>query len=78
MAPSISLFSGIRQASTFTPMMVPKGFCRLIDAHEMIISLCAEVMIVCSIQHHVATSIEVNISHETIFPITDVVLDDVT
>lgn len=58
-------------------MMVPKGTRRLTDVDDMIISLYASGMTVRDIQYHLATSLGVDISHETISTITDAVLEEV-
>ena len=57
--------------------MVPKGSRRLTDVEDMIISLYAGGMTVRDIQHHMATAMRVDISHETISAVTDAVLDEV-
>ncbi|EEW51387.1 transposase, Mutator family, partial [Corynebacterium efficiens YS-314] len=62
---------------SFLPTMVPKGSRRLTDVDDMIISLYAGGMTVRDIQHHMITSMGVDISHETISAITDAVLDEV-
>ncbi|AHI20806.1 IS256 family transposase [Corynebacterium casei] len=62
---------------TFLPTMVPKGSRRLTDVDDMIISLYAGGMTVRDIQHHMATVMRVDISHETISAVTDAVLDEV-
>lgn len=62
---------------TFLPTMVPKGSRRLTDVDDMIISLYAGGMTVRDIQHHMATAMRVDISHETISAVTDAVLDEV-
>ena len=56
---------------SFLPTMVPKGSRRLTDVDDMIISLYAGGMTVRDIQHHMITSMGVDISHETISAITD-------
>lgn len=58
-------------------MMVPKGSRRLTDVDEMIVSLYAGGMTVRDIQYHLATSMGVEVSHETICAVTDAVLDEV-
>lgn len=63
---------------TFIPMMVPKGKRRLTDVDDMIISLYAGGMPVRDIQYHLAKTMGVDISHETISTITDAVRDEVT
>lgn len=62
---------------SFTPMMVPKGSRRLTDVDDMIVSLYAGGMTVRDIQYHLATSVGVEVSHETISAVTDAVLDEV-
>ncbi|GAB3693408.1 hypothetical protein GCM10027595_05680 [Corynebacterium nasicanis] len=56
---------------------MPKGYRRLTDVDDQIISLYAGGMTVRDIQHHMATAIGVDISHKTISTITDAVLDEV-
>ena len=65
------------RAGTFVPMMVPKGSRRLTGIDDLIISLYAGGMTIRDIQHHLATTMGVDISHETISAITDAVLDEV-
>ncbi|WP_460486820.1 IS256 family transposase, partial [Corynebacterium atrinae] len=65
------------RAGTFTPMMVPKGSRRLTDVDDMIVSLYAGGMTIRDIQHHMATAMRVDISHETISAVTDAVLEEV-
>ncbi|AHI22253.1 transposase-like protein [Corynebacterium vitaeruminis DSM 20294] len=65
------------RAGTFVPTMVPKGSRRLTDIDDLIISLYAGGMTIRDIQHHLATTMGVDISHETISAITDAVLDEV-
>ncbi len=62
---------------TFTPRLVPKGQRRLGGLDEMIISLYAGGMTIRDIQHHLATTIGTELSHETISKITDEILDEV-
>ncbi|EGT5575048.1 IS256 family transposase [Corynebacterium striatum] len=57
--------------------MVPKGSRRLTDVDDMIVSLYAGGMTIRDIQHHMATAMRVDISHETISAVTDAVLDEV-
>lgn len=57
--------------------MVPKGARRLTDVDDMIISLYAGGMTVRDIQHHLATALRVDVSHEAISAVTDAVLDEV-
>ncbi|MBG9329800.1 transposase, partial [Corynebacterium belfantii] len=65
------------RAGTFTPRMLPKGTRRLTELDDMIISLYAGGMTIRDIQHHMATAMRVDISHETISAVTDAVLDEV-
>lgn len=62
---------------SFTPTLVPKGSRRLGGLDDMIISLYAGGMTVRDIQHHLATTIGTELSHETISNITDAVLEEV-
>lgn len=57
--------------------MVPKGSRRLTDVDDMIVSLYAGGMTIRDIQHHMATAMRVDISHETISAVTDAVGDEV-
>ena len=61
----------------FTPRLVPKGSRRLGGLDDMIISLYAGGMTIRDIQHHLATTIGTELSHETIANITDAVLEAV-
>jgi putative transposase len=63
---------------SFTPTLVPKGSRRLGGLDDMIISLYAGGMTIRDIQHHLATTIGTELSHETISKITDAVLEEVT
>ena len=65
------------RAGTFTPMLVPKGQRRLDGLDGMIISLYAGGMTVRDIQHHLASTLGTDLSHETISKITDQVADEV-
>ena len=65
------------RAGTFTPRMVPKGARRLTELDDMIVSLYAGGMTVRDIQHHLATTLGVDMSPDTISTITDAVLDEV-
>ncbi len=47
------------------------------DVDDMIVSLYAGGMTIRDIQHHMATAMRVDISHETISAVTDAVLDEV-
>lgn len=62
---------------SFTPMLVPKGQRRLDGLDGMIISLYAGGMTLRDIQHHLASTIGTDLSHETISKITDQVADEV-
>jgi putative transposase len=62
---------------SFTPTLVPKGSRRLGGLDDMIISLYAGGMTIRDIQHHLATTIGTELSHETISKITDAVLEEV-
>lgn len=65
------------RAGSFTPMLVPKGQRRLDGLDGMIISLYAGGMTIRDIQHHLATTIGTELSHETISKITDQVAEEV-
>ena len=54
-----------------------KGSRRLTDVDDMIVSLYADGMTIRDIQHHMATAMRVDISHETISAVTDAVGDEV-
>lgn len=62
---------------TFTPMLVPKGTRRLDGLDGVIISLYAGGMTVRDIQHHLASTIGTELSHETISKITDQIAEEV-
>ena len=62
---------------SFTPRLVPKGSRRLGGLDDMIISLYAGGMTLRDIQHHLASTIGTDLSHETIANITDAVQDAV-
>lgn len=62
---------------TFTPMLVPKGARRLDGLDAMIVSLYAGGMTIRDIQHHLASTIGTDLSHETISKITDAICDEV-
>ncbi|ORB11624.1 IS256 family transposase, partial [Mycolicibacterium moriokaense] len=62
---------------SFTPTLVPKGARRLGGLDDMIISLYAGGMTIRDIQHHLATTIGTELSHETVSKITDAVLEEV-
>lgn len=65
------------ETARFSPTMVPKGSRRLTDVDDMIVSLYAGGMTIRDIQHHMATAMRVDISHETISAVTDAVADEV-
>lgn len=62
---------------SFTPRLVPKGSRRLGGLDEIIISLYAGGMTIRDIQHHLATTIGTELSHETISKITDEITEEV-
>ena len=63
--------------STFSPTLVPKGSRRVGGLDDMIVSLYAGGMTVRDIQHHLASTIGTELSHETISKITDQIADEV-
>lgn len=65
------------RAGTFTPTLLPKGQRRLQGLDGMIISLYAGGMSIRDIQHHLATTIGTELSHETISNITDAISQEV-
>jgi len=65
------------RAGTFAPMLVPKGQRHLDGLDAVIISLYAGGMTVRDIQHHLASSIGTDLSHETISKVTDQVSEEV-
>ena len=65
------------RAGTFTPMLVPKGQRRLDGLDAMIISLYAGGMTVRDTQHHLASTLGTDLSHETISKITDQISQEV-
>ena len=65
------------RAGVFCPAMVPKGARRLTELDDMIISLYAGVMTVRDIQHHLSSTLGVDMSPDTISTITDAVLEEV-
>ena len=65
------------RAGTFTPRLVRKGQRRLDGLDAMIISLYAGGMTVRDIQHHLASTLSVELSSGTISRITDAVADAV-
>jgi transposase-like protein len=62
---------------SFTPRLVPKGSRRLGGLDEMIVSLYAGGMTLRDIQHHLATTIGTDLSHETISKIVDEIAEEV-
>lgn len=62
---------------TFTPMLVPKGQRRLDGLDGMLISLYADGMTLRDIQHHLASTIGTEISHETISKIVDQIGEEI-
>lgn len=62
---------------SFTPRLVPIGARRLGGLDDMIISLYAGGMTIRDIQHHLASTIGTELSHETISNIADAVLEAV-
>jgi len=65
------------RSGSFTPRLVPKGVRRLGGLDDMIISLYAGGMTIRDIQHHLATTIGTELSHETISKITDAILEEI-
>ena len=65
------------RAGTFTPRLVRKGQRRLDGLDAMIISLYAGGMTVRDIQHHLASTLSVELSSGTISRITDAVAETV-
>ncbi|MGH8861415.1 MAG: IS256 family transposase [Jatrophihabitantaceae bacterium] len=66
------------RAGTFEPRLVPKGSRRLAGGlDDMIISLYAGGMTVRDIEHHLARTLGVEVSRQTISQITDAVLEEV-
>ena len=62
---------------TFTPQLVPRDSRRLGGLDDIIISLYAGGMTLRDIQHHLASTLGIELSHETISKICDEVLDAV-
>jgi putative transposase len=62
---------------SFDPRLVPKGARRVGGLSDMIISLYAGGMTIRDIQHHLASTLGTDLSHETISNITDAVADEV-
>lgn len=63
--------------STFASQLVPKGARRLGGLEDMIISLYAGGMTIRDIQHHLASTLGTELSHETISKVTDAVAEEV-
>ena len=62
---------------SFASALVPKGARRLGGLEDMIISLYAGGMTIRDIQHHLASTLGTELSHETIANVTDAVLEEV-
>ena len=62
---------------SFEPRLVPKGARRAGGLDEMIVSLYAGGMTVRDISHHLARTLGLELSHDTISTITDAVLEEV-
>ena len=62
---------------SFASALVPKGARRLGGLEDMIISLYAGGMTIRDIQHHLASTIGTELSHETISKVTDAVAEEV-
>jgi len=77
-AGAVELATPRDRAGSFEPRLVPKG-ARRIDGglDEMIISLYAGGMTVRDIEHHLARTIGVEVSRDTISNITDAILEEV-
>lgn len=65
------------RAGTFTPMLVGKGQRRLDGVDGMIISLYAGGMTLRDISHHLASTVGVDVSHETIGKVVDSIAEEV-
>ena len=65
------------RSGLFTPRLVPKGARRIGGLDDMIISLYAGGMTIRDIQHHLASTIGSELSHETISKVTDAILDEI-
>ena len=65
------------RAGTFTPMLVGKGQRRLDGVNGMIISLYAGGMTLRDISHHLASTVGVDVSHETIGKVVDSIAEEV-
>ena len=64
--------------ATFDPKLVAKGARRLDGLSAMVVSLYAGGMTIRDIQHHLESTLSVELSHETISNITDAVLAEMT
>jgi transposase-like protein len=62
---------------TYGPMLVPKGARRLDGLDAMIVSLYAGGMTIRDIGHHLAATLGVELSHETISKVVDAIADEV-
>jgi transposase-like protein len=65
------------RAGSFTPMLVPKGARRLGGLDDIIVSLYAGGMTIREIEHHLATTVGTELSHETISNIVDEIAEEV-
>ena len=65
------------RAGSFEPRLIPKGERRVGGLSDTVISLYAGGMTVRDIGHHLARTVGVEVSHDTISRITDEVLEDV-
>lgn len=74
----IGLDSPRDRNATFASQLVPKGARRLSGLEDMIISLYAGGMTVRDIQHHLASTLGTELSHETISNVTEAVAEEVT
>ena len=63
--------------ASFASALVPKGARRLGGLEDMIISLYAGGMTIRDIQHHLASTLGTELSHETISNVTEAVADEV-
>ena len=73
----IRLDSPRDRGGSFASALVPKGSRRLGGLEDMIISLYAGGMTIREIQHHLASTLGTELSHETISNVTDAVLEEV-
>src|SRR5690606_15916199 len=62
---------------TFTPRLVPTGSRRLSQLDEMIVSLYAGGMTVRDIEHHLASTVGTDLSHDTISNIVEEISEEV-